>query len=154
MILCLTRRGLPRHAMPALAVGLTLAVGVPLDRTHAATASAAAGAELYRTCAGCHSLQPGRHRTGPSLAAVLGRKAGGEPGFRRYSDALKSSGLVWDRPTLDAWIAGPQTLVPGNRMTFRGIADPRARRPDRLSGATRAADGDGIAGWNDGHGRR
>ncbi|WP_260393095.1 cytochrome c family protein [Ralstonia sp. SET104] len=65
--------------------------------------------------------------TGPSLAGVLGRKAGTADGFVRYSDTLKQSGLVWDKRNLDAWLKNPAAVVPGNAMTFPGIADARAR---------------------------
>ncbi len=43
------------------------------------------------------------------------------------TDALKSSGIVWNAETLDAWLRNPRALIPGNRMTFRGIADRQAR---------------------------
>jgi cytochrome c len=85
------------------------------------------GAQVFGACAGCHSLEPGRHLTGPSLHDVLGRKAGTAPGFVRYSEALRNSGLVWNEKTLDAWLANPQALVPGNLMTFPGIREPRTR---------------------------
>ncbi len=86
------------------------------------------GERLFGACASCHSLQPGRHLTGPSLAGLFGRKAGTAEGYRRYSDALKSADLVWDRDTLDAWLADPKLLVPGNLMTFPGIEDSQARQ--------------------------
>jgi cytochrome c len=56
-----------------------------------------AGAQVFWTCAACHTLEPGVHRTGPSLAGVFGRKAGIAEGFHRYSDALRSADLVWQR---------------------------------------------------------
>jgi cytochrome c len=40
-----------------------------------------AGAQAFRACAACHTLEPGVHRTGPSLAGVFGRKAGTAEGF-------------------------------------------------------------------------
>ena len=85
------------------------------------------GARAVGTCAACHSLVPDRHMTGPSLAGVLGRAAGTAEGFRRYSPELKASGVVWDRTALDAWLADPAAFIPGNRMIFRGLPDPRAR---------------------------
>jgi cytochrome c len=85
------------------------------------------GARLFRACAACHSLKPGQHRTGPSLAGVFGRKAGTAEGFRRYSPALKAAEVVWDEATLDPWIADPQAFLPGNRMVFRGLPDAKAR---------------------------
>jgi cytochrome c len=86
-----------------------------------------AGAQAFRTCAACHTLEPGAHRTGPSLAGVFGRKAGTAEGFHRYSEALKSADLVWREDTLNTFLADPQAFLPGNRMTFRGLADAQAR---------------------------
>ena len=83
------------------------------------------GVRAFRACGACHSLEPGRHKTGPSLAGVLGRKAGTVEGFRRYSPALKGADVVWNEATLDAWIADPQAFLPGNRMIFRGLPDAR-----------------------------
>lgn len=85
------------------------------------------GVRAFRACGACHSLSPGVHRTGPSLAGVLGRTAGTIDGFRRYSPALKGSGVVWDRSALDAWIKDPAAFIPGNRMTFPGLKDDQAR---------------------------
>ena len=85
------------------------------------------GEAVFRSCVACHSLQPGQHRTGPSLAGIMGRKAGTAQGFRRYSPALRESGLTWDAQSLDAWLADPQSLIPGNTMRFRGISDAQAR---------------------------
>jgi cytochrome c len=86
------------------------------------------GQEVYRACAACHSLEPGRHMTGPSLAGIWGREAGTVEGFTRYSEPLRQSDIVWDDTTLDAWIANPRAYIPGNRMTFRGLRDDGQRR--------------------------
>lgn len=98
-----------------------------LAGTSAAAGDAARGAQLFAQCAACHSIRPGEHLTGPSLASVLGRKAGSDATFLRYSDAMKASQVVWDEATLDRWLADPQGLVPGNGMVFAGIkaAEPR-----------------------------
>lgn len=85
------------------------------------------GQQDFRACAPCHSLQPNRSMTGPSLAGVWGRKAGSLPSFERYSDALKSSGIIWDDRSLDGWLGDPQAMVPDNDMPFEGIKDSRAR---------------------------
>jgi cytochrome c len=86
-----------------------------------------AGAQVFRTCAACHTLEPGAHRTGPSLAGVFDRKAGTAEGFHRYSDALRSADLVWNENALNTFLADPQAFLPGNRMTFPGLADAQAR---------------------------
>jgi cytochrome c len=92
-----------------------------------AAGDASAGAQLFGACAGCHSLDAGRHLTGPSLHGIFGRKAGTAEGFVRYSEALRKSGLIWNEKTLEAWLADPQALVPGNVMTFPGITNQRSR---------------------------
>jgi cytochrome c len=96
-------------------------------REVAAAGDSEAGAQVFRTCAACHTLEPGAHRTGPSLAGVFGRKAGMAEGFHRYSDALRSADLVWRENTLNRFLADPQAFLPGNRMTFPGIADAQGR---------------------------
>lgn len=85
------------------------------------------GARASRACMACHSFAAGRHLTGPSLAGVWEGKAGSAPGFGRYSEALKRSGIVWNEKTLDAWLRDPAALVPDNTMLFAGIADPGTR---------------------------
>jgi len=88
---------------------------------------ASRGAQLFRVCAACHSLAPGRNLTGPSLVGVYGRKAGTLASFLRYSKALKRSHIAWDEGTLDAWLRDPQSLAPGNYMSFRGLPDAKSR---------------------------
>jgi cytochrome c len=78
-------------------------------------------------CAPCHSLEPNRNMTGPSLSGLWNRRAGSLESFHRYSPALKSSGITWNDKTLDAWLGDPQHAVPGNTMTFPGIRDPKQR---------------------------
>ena len=76
------------------------------------------GVRAFRNlCTPCHSLQPDRSMTGPSLSGIVGRKAGSVEGFVRYSRALPQSSIVWDGQTLDAWLASPQAVIPGNSMT-------------------------------------
>ena len=92
----------------------------------------AKGEQLFRACAACHSLAPNRHMTGPSLADIWLRQAGTVEGFSRYSSALKHSELVWDADTLDAWLADPRTLIPGNLMNFRGLKE-KSQRQDLIA---------------------
>lgn len=86
------------------------------------------GEQAFGQCRACHSLTPGQHLTGPSLAGVFGRRAGSAKGFARYSPALAGSGLTWDRDTLDRWLADPGALVPDTSMRVRPVADAGMRR--------------------------
>jgi cytochrome c len=127
------------------AVLLMLATVAPCTAL-AADANVTRGAQLFQNCAPCHSLEPGKNMTGPSLSNLWDRKAGDAQEFERYSAALKSSGIMWNDQTLNAWLADPQHVVPGNTMTFPGIKDAPARA-DLLAylkeatqpGSTRAA---------------
>jgi cytochrome c len=109
------------------------------------------GQRVFAACAACHSLQPDKNMTGPSLANLWNRKAGSLPSFSRYSPALKSSDIVWNDKTLDEWITDPQHLIPGNEMTFAGIKDTQARTDllaflkDAQKSAPQAAQQEGAA---------
>lgn len=93
----------------------------------AAQGNADRGQRVFGACAACHSLEPNRSMTGPSLADLWSRKAGSLASFPRYSSALKSSAIVWNDKTLDDWLKDPQHLVPGNTMTFEGIKNDQQR---------------------------
>src|SRR5712672_1232971 len=110
-----------RHGIIALA---TIAL---LSPALAQEGDASRGQQDFRACAPCHSLEPDRNMTGPSLANLWGRKAGGLSSFERYSDALKSSGIIWDDRALDGWLTDPQRMVPDNDMPFEGIKDGQVR---------------------------
>jgi len=105
----------------------------PVPVVHAQQAAPAAGAAtespqakrgrlLYLQCRACHELQPsGAALVGPHLGGIVGRKVAGVEGFG-YSSALRAQAFVWDRARLDAWLAAPGKMVPGNTMAFAGIA--------------------------------
>ncbi|MGH6785799.1 MAG: c-type cytochrome [Novosphingobium sp.] len=78
-------------------------------------------------CKVCHSFVPGTNGVGPSLAGVVGRKAGTAAGFA-YSPAMKGSGLTWDEATLDAYLTAPMKTVPGTKMVYAGLADAAKRK--------------------------
>jgi cytochrome c len=63
---------------------------------------------------------------GPTLKGVFGRKAGSLEDYR-YSAAMARSNIVWDRTTMDRFIADPQAYIKGNRMAFSGISDASER---------------------------
>jgi len=65
-------------------------------------------------------MEPGKAILGPSLAGIIGRKAGSEAGYN-YSPAMKQANIVWDAKMLDAYMSDPQKVVPGNKMPFPGL---------------------------------
>jgi cytochrome c len=113
----------------------------PADPAAAAAAQAKRGRLLYLQCRACHELRPaGAALAGPHLGDLLGRKVAAVEGFD-YSAALRGQAFAWDRARLDAWLAAPGKVVPGNTMAFAGIAsaEDRAALIAYLESATRAA---------------
>jgi cytochrome c len=105
-----------------------LAASVMIVGAGAARAQdAAAGEAVFKTqCGICHSIVAGKNMIGPSLFGVVGRKAGGIPGFH-YSAANKDSGLTWDAATLNRYLTNPQAVVPGTIMPYAGLKDDTKR---------------------------
>jgi cytochrome c len=95
------------------------------------TSGVASGKMAFdKTCRACHSINPGGAGIGPTLAGVVGRKAGTVPNFD-YSDQIRNSGITWTADNIDKHIEAPKSFIPGNRMGNlfpNGIKDPGQRR--------------------------
>jgi cytochrome c len=85
------------------------------------------GARIFQWCLACHSISPGEHSTGPSLANLWQRKAGTTEGFARYSSALKGANVEWNENNLDKWLRSPKQFIPGTIMNYQGIKDAQER---------------------------
>ena len=115
--------------MPAFRLAsfaLVFVVGIAISR-NAQAQDVSAGERLFsRDCSICHSPKPGQNLVGPSLFSVVDRHSGQIAGFR-YSDANRNSGLTWNIATLDRYLSAPREVVPGTKMTFPGLKDPKQR---------------------------
>jgi cytochrome c len=81
------------------------------------------------TCAACHSVTTGGAGIGPSLAGVVGRKAGTSPGYA-YSPAMSNSEVIWTPENIAKHLEKPKELIPENRMGNlfpRGVQDAKQR---------------------------
>ena len=88
-------------------IGLTVAAAAAFIAVSApATVNAADGEKVFRKCMACHSLKEGQHRVGPSLAGVVGRKAGSADGYNRYK-GLKDADWTWTEDELIAYLEDP-----------------------------------------------
>lgn len=84
-----------------------------------------AGLAGFNKCASCHQVGPNaKSGFGPQLTAILGRPAAAAKDYN-YSDALKKSGIVWTDQALAAFLKSPSEVVPGTKMRFWGISDPK-----------------------------
>ncbi len=122
-------------AEPAAAPAAPAAAAVAADNTDTVagvkfasyTGDAKKGEADFITCKTCHAIEAGVNKIGPSLHAVVGRKAGTIAGYT-YSAANKNSGITWTEEKLFQYLEGPQRIVPGTKMTFAGWpADPQKR---------------------------
>jgi cytochrome c2 len=93
----------------------------------AADADPDAGARVFKAqCSTCHAATAGRNLIGPSLAGVMGRKAGAVPGFH-YSAATTTANFTWDAEHLDPYLANPKAVMPGTSMAYGGLKNDEQR---------------------------
>ena len=80
-----------------------------------------AGEQSFRKCLPCHSVGPeARHKIGPTLNGLEGRKSGTIDGYN-YSEANKKAEIVWSTDSFKDYIVNPMAKVPGTKMAFAGI---------------------------------
>jgi cytochrome c len=96
-----------KHLLVAL--GMATAIFMANDSAFAA-GDAAKGEKVFKKCAACHTVKLGKHKVGPSLAGVVGRKAGSAVGFKRYR-GLKAADWSWDEKMLDEWLLDPKKFA-------------------------------------------
>lgn len=121
---------MPRFVAAAVMLVITLPT--------AAIADAGRGERVFQRCAACHSVAESDTKLpGPNLRGVIGRRAGTLAGFEFSSamvDAGKSENVMWDRKTLDKYLADPDDVVPGTamRLNFQLTPDERGDVVDFL----------------------
>ncbi|GHH17852.1 MULTISPECIES: c-type cytochrome [Sphingomonas] len=119
----------PAAAAAVAADNVDTIAGVKLA---AYTGDAKKGEADFITCKTCHAIEAGVNKIGPSLHAVVGRKAGIIPGFV-YSTANKNSGITWTEEKLFQYLENPQRIVPGTKMSFAGWPTDPQKRADVIA---------------------
>lgn len=114
---------LPMKNTALLTLALILNAGL-FSMPALAAGDAEAGSKIFpRLCGGCHQVgESARPGFGPQLNGIIGRPAGTSANYV-YSDAMKNSGITWNRETLTAYLKDPKGVVPGTRMIFWGLSD-------------------------------
>jgi cytochrome c len=110
-------------------VALLLGVSLAIAASPAWSGDAARGEHIFVKCQRCHSLDPNdAQENGPNLHGLFGRKAGTVENYKGYSEALKSSGLVWNEQTLDELLQNPKEFIKGTNMRLRPIKKEEDRQ--------------------------
>lgn len=78
------------------------------------------GAKLFKKkCGACHSMEPGKHKLGPSLAGIVGHQAGTVEGFTKYK-AMQGASFTWDEDMLDEWITDQKAFLKNHKDIVGG----------------------------------
>jgi cytochrome c len=85
------------------------------------------GRTLFEQCAACHALDGEKNEPGPHLKNLFGRKVAAVEEFM-YSPPMRRKTFEWTPEKLDAFLADPQAIVPGNKMPFAGMPDAQDRK--------------------------
>ncbi len=104
----------------------TVIMGTPADPLAAFAGDP--GAEVYRACVACHTLNASEGvRAGPTLAGIFGRKIATLPGYN-FSEALRKLDIVWTPETVaKLFEVGPAHYTPGTKMPEQTIGSAADR---------------------------
>ena len=81
----------------------------------------ASGEKIFKKCAACHSINKGgKHKIGPALYNVVGRKVGAIEDYK-YSKALISYEKDWTFEELNGFLIKPAKHIKGTKMAYAGL---------------------------------
>ena len=81
----------------------------------------ASGEKIFKKCAACHSINKGgKHKIGPALYNVVGRKVGAVEDYK-YSKALIAYEKDWTFEELNGFLIKPAKHIKGTKMAYAGL---------------------------------
>lgn len=93
-----------------------------------ATANLERGAEVFKKCTSCHTIDKGAgNRIGPNLYDVIGSEKGKHPPDYSFSAAMENKGGTWTYDDLNKFLYNPRGFVSGTKMSFVGVKDDKDR---------------------------
>lgn len=88
------------------------------------------GQQVAGKCKACHTFESGGpNRTGPNMFGIFGAPVTHKEDFA-YSDAMKAKKAefgTWSEEHLFAFLGSPKDMVPGTKMQFNGVKNPKER---------------------------
>jgi len=89
----------------------SMAAAMALASTAAmADGDAGKGEKVFKKCKACHATEAGKHKIGPSLAGIVGMKAGAQSDFTKYK-ALAGADFSWDEENLGEWVQNQKEFL-------------------------------------------
>ena len=92
-----------------LSFGLATAIALTSSSAFA-DGNADKGKKVFKKCKACHSMDAGKNKMGPSLAGIIGRKAGTADGYKKYK-ALKGANFSWDEATIGEFVQNQKKFL-------------------------------------------
>jgi cytochrome c len=92
-----------------LSFGLATAIALASSSAFA-DGNADKGKKVFKKCKACHSMDAGKNKMGPSLAGIIGRKAGTADGYKKYK-ALKGANFSWDEATIGEFVQNQKKFL-------------------------------------------
>ena len=117
-----------RKISALLGFGAAVALALSTGPAYADDDLVAAGKKVFDArCKVCHTAEAdAKHKIGPNLFGVTGKRAGWHETFR-YSKGHRECGATWDDATLDRYLEDVDMVAPKSVKQFGGLSNPEDR---------------------------
>jgi len=109
-----------------LALALASVMALASGSAFADGGDAKKGEKVFKKCKVCHSAS--KHKIGPSLAGIVGRKAGSTD-FKKYK-ALKGADFTWDAKNISSWITNQKKFLKAKGLPTKTSMKVKIKKED------------------------